>query len=188
MITQDQFVNLYTNKIKRQGAADLLEWLKKSDFFTAPASTKYHLACKGGLAQHSVNVYLELTKQADLHCKGEYSEETLAIVALLHDICKVNFYKQSTRNVKNEVTKQWEKVPCYTVDEKYKFGGHGSKSVYLIMLFMKLSPEEATAINCHMGTYDRPSGDYTISEAFENNQLALMLSVADQYASFIDER
>lgn len=188
MNKQEQFITLYINTIKRQGASDLLEWLKKSDFFTAPASTKYHLACKGGLVQHSMNVYFELQKQADLLCKGEYSEETLAIVALLHDICKVNFYKESTRNVKNEVTGQWEKVPCYTVDEKYKFGGHGSKSVYLIMLFMKLTPEEATAINCHMGAYDRPSGDYTISGAFENNKLALMLSVADQYASFIDER
>lgn len=188
MVTQEQFINLYTDKIKRQGAAELLEWLKKSDFFTAPASSKYHLNVSGGLMQHSVNVYLQLTKQADLLFKGRYSDETLAVTALLHDVCKVNFYKKSTRNVKNETTGQWEKVPCYTVDEKYKFGGHGSKSVYLIMLFMKLTPEEAAAINCHMGTYDRPANDYQISGTFENNPLALMLSAADQYASFIDER
>lgn len=187
MSDQKEFIEMYCETIKRQGAAELLEWLKKSDFFTAPASTKYHLACKGGLVRHSINVYLRLKDQADLIFKGKYSDETLAIVSLLHDICKVNFYKESTRNVKNETTGQWEKVPCYTVDEKYKFGGHGSKSVYLIMLFMKLTPEEAASINCHMGAYDRPVNDYQISGTFENNPLALMLSVADQYASFINE-
>ncbi|MDO4945461.1 MAG: hydrolase [Ruminococcus sp.] len=188
MLGQDKFIDIYNGSIKRQGSAELLEWLKKSDFFTAPASTKYHLDCKGGLVQHSINVYLRLKAQADLLFKDKYSNETLAIVFLLHDLCKVNFYKESTRNVKNEVTGQWEKLPCYTVDEKYKFGGHGSKSVYLIMLFMKLTPEEAAAINCHMGAYDRPANDYQVSGTFENNPLALMLSVADQYASFIDER
>lgn len=182
-----EFIGAYSI-IKRPGADKLLEWLETgSDFFKAPASTKYHLAREGGLFEHSLNVYYRLKEQNEL-LKAGYTEETLAVCALLHDICKANFYKASTRNVKNEATGQWEKVPCYTVDEKYKFGGHGSKSVYLIMLFMRLTPDEATAINCHMGAYDRPANDYQIGAAFESNKLALMLSVADQYAAYIDER
>ena len=184
---KNEFIEIFKANIKRDGADKLLEWLEKSDFFVAPASSRFHLCCSGGLVKHSLNVYNRLLEQAKLLNLQE-TPETLAIVALLHDLCKVNYYKPSTRNVKNEATGTWEKVPCYTVDEKFKYGGHGSKSVFLIMNFMSITPIEATAINCHMGAYDRPCNDYAISGAYENNKLALALSVADQYASFIDEK
>ena len=146
---KNKFIEIFKDNIKRPGADKLLEWLEKSDFFTAPASSRFHLCCEGGLLKHSLNVYNRLLEQAKLLNLQE-TPETLAIVSLLHDLCKVNYYKSSTRNVKNEITGVWEKVPCYTVDEKFKYGGHGSKSVFLIMNFMPLTPIEATAINCHM--------------------------------------
>ncbi len=190
-MSKELFTTIYSENIKREGSAELFAYLGKSDFFTAPASSRFHLACNGGLCEHSVNVYSRLIEQDGAIYKDQpsdipYSDETLAIVSLLHDLCKVNIYKPDFRNVKNDKG-VWEKVPCYTIDEKFSYGGHGSKSVFIIQQFMKLTPQEACAINCHMGAYDRASGDYSIGQAFEQTPLALMLSVADQYATFIDE-
>ena len=186
-MSKELFTTIYSENIKREGSAELFAYLEKSDFFTAPASSRFHLACNGGLCEHSVNVYERLVEQStNVKNAPEYTAETLAIVSLLHDLCKVNMYKPDFRNVKNDKG-VWEKVPCYTIDEKFSYGGHGSKSVFIIQQFMKLTPQEACAINCHMGAYDRASGDYSIGQAFEQTPLALMLSVADQYATFIDE-
>ena len=187
-MSKEKFIKFYKEFIVRDGSAELLAYLEKSDFFTAPASSRFHLAHEGGLCEHSVNVYKRLVEQnANVKNVPIYPADTAAIVSLLHDLCKVNIYKPDFRNVKNDKG-VWEKVPCYTIDEKFCYGGHGSKSVFIIQQFMKLTPQEACAINCHMGAYDRASGDYSIGQAFEQTPLALMLSVADQYATFIDER
>lgn len=183
---KQQFTELFNKNITRDGSDKLFAYLEKSDFFTAPASSRFHLACEGGLCQHSLNVFARLAEQNEL-LKLEYTDETLTIVALLHDLCKANMYKPDFRNVKNDKG-VWEKVPCYTVEEKFCFGGHGSKSVFMIQQFIKLTPQEACAINCHMGAYDRLPNDYSIGSAFEQTPLALILSVADQYATFIDEK
>jgi len=189
MTDKEKFIEIYNANIKREGADKLLDWLHKSDFFTAPASTRFHLAVEGGLCTHSVNVYNRLLQL----CKMEFGEpdekglESIAILALLHDLCKVNFYTVSMRNAKNEETGQWEKVPFYQVDERLKYGHHGAKSAFLVERFMRLEIPEAISIANHMGAYDRPNGDYSIGGAFENCTLALLLSFADQMASFIDE-
>ena len=123
---------------------ELLKYLENSDFFIAPSSTRFHGACKEGLLNHSLKVYeifrnevIEYNKNVSgLDKLDDKTEETIAICGLLHDLCKCNFYKESTKNVKNEKTGAWEKVPCYTVDEKFSFG-HGEKSVFLIMSYMK---------------------------------------------------
>ena len=187
MTQKEEFLQIFTEKIKRDGADKLLEWLKKSDFFEAPASTKFHLAEYGGLCTHSVNVYHRLCRlwQMEYGAIEEKHEESIAISALLHDLCKVNFYSESTRNVKKDG--KWEAVPFFTVDEKLKYGGHGSKSVFLAERFIRLEIPEAIAINCHMSVYDRPSGDYTIGSAYEHCHLALLLHQADELASYIDE-
>lgn len=171
------------SSIERQGIKEFLSWLEnETDYFTAPASTKYHGNEEGGLLRHSMYVYYNLIKLAS----GTYTRDTLAIVSLFHDICKTNFYILSSRNVKDEETGKWNKVPCYTVSEEYPFGGHGSKSVYLIITHgLKLTDEEAAAINCHMGgwdstNYSNPSG------AFAKYPLAVYLHVADMLASYID--
>lgn len=184
---ETKFTEIFRSSINRHGADAMLEYLQKSDFFIAPSSTRFHGAFKGGLVVHSVNVYNRLKQQINALSLGSvYSEESVAIVSLLHDVCKINCYKEDFRNQK--INGEWKQVPCYNFEEKFKYGGHGSKSVFLIMNFMKLTPIEATAINCHMGAYDRSAGDYSLSSAYEQNTLALLLSVADQYATFIDEK
>lgn len=144
---KDEFLKIYTDNIHREGADKLLDWLKSSDFFTAPASAKYHSSHEGGLCEHSINVYRRLSsvitssKAEIINPKGIPVSETIAICGLLHDVCKVNFYTVSTRNVKNEETGVWEKKPYYAVDDQLPYG-HGEKSVYIISGFMKLSREE----------------------------------------------
>lgn len=184
MSYKEKFIEIYNRYIKREGADELLAWLEKTDFFTAPASTKFHLCEEGGLCEHSVNVYECLVERY----AGQHSDETLAIVALLHDLCKAQFYKVSTRNQKNELTGQWEKVPYYTIEDKFPFG-HGEKSVFLIERFMRLKVEEAIAIRWHMGGFDdtAKSGSYTISNAYEMYPLAVKLHIADIEATYLRE-
>ena len=155
---KEEFIQIYRANITRPGAEELLDYLEyKSDFFTAPSSARFHGSYEGGLCEHSVNVYhclvdyLARERVQELYGM-EYSAETVAIVALLHDLCKANFYKKGTRNVKNEATGQWEKVPSYSVEDMFPYG-HGEKSVFLIERFMKLKVEEAVAIRWHMGGF-----------------------------------
>ncbi len=188
MNLKEQFLEIYRNNITREGADKLLDYLlsDKSDFFTAPASTRFHGSYEGGLLEHSLNVYnclkdyLSRQRAKDVYGMN-YSEESIAIVALLHDICKVNFYKVDYRNAKNEQG-VWEKVPYYAIDDKLPYG-HGEKSVYIITGFMKLSREEAFAIRYHMGFSgnDEPN---QVGKSFEMFPLAFALSVADMEATY----
>lgn len=187
---KEEFIKIYREKITREGADRLLEFLEKSDFFTAPASTRFHGAYEGGLLRHSLNVYECLVNYlARERVQQKYelnvSEETAAIVALLHDICKVNFYSISMRNSKNEQTGQWEKVPYYTIDDKLPYG-HGEKSVYMVSGFIRLTREEAMAIRWHMG-FSGIEDKNTIGKALEMYPLAFALSVADMEASYFLE-
>ena len=99
MDNKERFIEIFTSQIHRPGAAELLEWLESTDFFEAPASTHYHGSYPGGLVEHSLNVYYELIGAGRV--PGVPTAETYAVVALLHDICKADFYAQSTRNQKN---------------------------------------------------------------------------------------
>lgn len=187
MDIREEFMTIAKREITRPGIGELLEWLDTTDFFTAPASSRYHGAFEGGLALHSLNVYRRLKDLNGLYlmAKTDRMRETEAIIALFHDLCKVGCYKASTRNVKNDLTGQWEKVPFYKFEEDFPFGGHGSKSVYLVQHFIKLEPEEAAAINCHMGAWDRHDyGD--LGEVFHTYRLAWLLHVADEAAAYID--
>lgn len=188
MNVKEEFERIARREISRPDIEKLLDWLESTDFYTAPASSRYHGAFEGGLAMHSLNVYRRLKELNDFYdMEGAgCSRESEAIVALFHDLCKVDCYKVSTRNVKNDKTGQWEKVPFYKFEEDFPFGGHGSKSVYLVQYFMPLEPFEAAAINCHMGPWDRQ--DYgNPGEVFENNRLAWLLHVADEAATYIDK-
>lgn len=181
---KQKFIDLYKAKITRTGSEKLLDWLtNNTDFFEAPASTRFHSAHRGGLCEHSLNVYSVLSER----CSDE-SEEAVAIVALLHDLCKVNFYKLSSRNVKNPQTGVWEPVPYYTIEDQFPFG-HGEKSVYLIERFMRLKTVEAVAIRWHMGGYDdnAKAGGYTVSAAFSQYPLAVYMHIADVEATYLME-
>lgn len=188
---QIEFLQIFDTYIKRDGAKSLREYLLKSDFFIAPASTKYHCAYEGGLCEHSVNTYKRL-----LYCvKNEFGEnwenrvshESVAICGLLHDLCKIGFYKIDYRNAKENG--EWIKKPYYTRDEVLPFG-HGEKSVYIANSFIRLTREEAMAINWHMGGFDTrvKGGDYSISEAYCKFPLAVLLHVSDLTATYIDEK
>lgn len=188
---KEEFLDIYRTNVTREGADKLLEYLlsDKSDFFTAPASTRFHGSYEGGLLEHSLNVYHCLKdylsrERAKTVYGMNYSEETIAVSSLLHDICKVNFYKVDYRNAKNDKG-VWEKVPYYAIDDKLPYG-HGEKSVYIITGFMKLSREEAFAIRYHMGfsTGDDPN---QVGRSFEMFPLAFALSTADMEASYFLE-
>ena len=188
MSLKQEFLDIYKQYVHREGADKLLEYLlsTNSDFFTAPASTRYHGSFEEGLLEHSLNVYDCLKdylsrERAKETYKMKFSDESVAIVALLHDLCKVNFYKTDYRNSKNEKG-IWEKVPYYTIDDQLPYG-HGEKSVYIITGFMKLTREEAFAIRYHMG-FSGVEDKNTIGKVFEQFPLAFALCVADMEASY----
>lgn len=181
----EEFYSIYQEYVTREGGERLLAWLSTTDFFTAPASTKYHCACEGGLVQHSINVYKVLREK---YFEEGDNEESFALCALLHDVCKAQFYKVSTRNVKNEATGQWEKVPFYMVEDAFPYG-HGEKSVYLIERFVRLKPAEAMAVRWHMGGFDDSvrGGSFALSVAFDRYPLAVKLHLADLEATYLHE-
>ena len=135
---------------------------------------------------HSLNVYHALRER---YFEEGDSEESFAICGLLHDLCKANFYKPGTRNVKNEVTGQWEKVPTYSIEDAFPYG-HGEKSVYLIERFMRLRTAEAVAIRWHMGGFDDSvrGGSRAMGEAFYQYPLAVKLHLADLTATYLLEK
>ena len=190
MSCKEEFIEIFREHIRRDGAEKLLDYLEnKSDFFTAPASARYHCSYAGGLCEHSLNVYhclvdyLQRDRVRELYGL-EYSDESIAIVALLHDLCKIGCYKSGTRNVKDEHGK-WQTVPTYTFDDPLPYG-HGEKSVYVISGYMKLTREEAFAIRYHMG-FSKDEEAKNVSTAFEMFPLALANYVADMEATFLIE-
>ena len=182
MTSKERFIEIYKSAIKREGADKLLEYLESpaSDFFTAP---------EGGLAEHSVNVYeclkgyLNNPRVREVY-GFDYSEESIAIVSLLHDLCKINVYKKGFRNVKDE-RGAWQRVDTFEYDDKLPYG-HGEKSVYIITGYMKLTREEAFAIRYHMG-YSSTEDPRNVSAAFEMFPLAFALSTADSEATYFVE-
>ena len=187
---KEEFIEIYTKNITRDGADKLLDYLiNKCDFFTAPASTRFHSAYEGGLAQHSLNVYYCLKDylsrpRVKENYKLSYTDEQIALVALLHDMCKIDCYKQDFRNIKNEQG-QWERVPTYKFEDPLPYG-HGEKSVYMISGFMRLSREEAMAIRWHMGFSGTEDNNLT-GRALETYPLAFALATADMEASYFLE-
>ncbi len=188
---KDRFVEIYKEHISRPGSDKLLEYLlsSSSDFFTAPASTRYHGNYEGGLVEHSLNVYDCLVdylsrEKVKNDFNLSYSDETIAIVSLLHDLCKINVYKAGFRNTKDENGK-WIQVPNYTFEDLLPYG-HGEKSVYIISGFMRLTREEAFAIRYHMG-FSGEENKTTVGNALEMFPLALAINIADMEATFLLE-
>lgn len=188
--SKEEFITLYQEHIHREGADKLLDYLcsNQSDFFIAPASSRFHGSYQGGLVEHSLNVYHCLKDYVSRERVKElygmnYSEESLAIVALLHDICKVNCYKVGVRNKK--IDGEWQQVEVFEYHDELPYG-HGEKSVYIISGFMRLSREEAFAIRYHMG-FSNNDNPNNISYTFEHYPLAFALSTADMEATYFLE-
>ena len=188
MTAKERFLEIYNEKITREGADKLLDFLLNgSDFFTAPASTRYHGAHEGGLVEHSLNVYdclKDMVGRLNERYGIEYSDESVAIAALLHDVCKVNFYKTSYRNVKDE-TGRWQSVPYYTIEDTLPYG-HGEKSAYIVSAYMRLTRDEAFAIRYHMG-FSGTEDPGNVGRALEMFPLAYATCCADMEAAFLVE-
>ena len=187
MDNKNRFMSLLRST-ERPGIEPLLEWLETTDWYSAPASTKYHGAYPGGLVEHSLAVYDELVRLNSAYSDrlGLISHDSQIIMALLHDLCKVDTYKSESRNRKNAFG-NWESYTIYTRDEKFCFGGHGSKSVFLASRFIPLTDLESIAINCHMATWE-DGKSYAIGEAFRQTPQAWLLHVADEAATFVQNR
>jgi len=187
---KQRFLDICKSEIKREGLNDLLDWLEKSDFFYAPASTKFHGNYAGGLLIHSLNVYDCLKMLIKANGIEDISDETVAIVSLFHDICKANFYKVGTRNVKDEESGQWYKKEVYEIDDSVFPIGHGEKSCIILQWFLKkLTVDELLAIRHHMGGFDNAvkGGDFSMSRAYEMSKLAVLLHLADMNATYLLE-
>lgn len=190
MEPRDEFLEIFYDNIEREGSEKLLEWLDKSDFFTCPASARRHSAYRGGLCQHSINVYKRLVKLLKLELgenwKQKVNPESVAIMGLLHDVCKVDTYVEDVKNVKENGV--WVQKPYYRIEDSLPYG-HGEKSVYIISAFMKLTREEALAINWHMGEFDQrvQNGSYLISDVFYKYPVCFLLHLADLSATYLDE-
>lgn len=201
-LVQDMVIKLLRDT-KREGIEELIAYLEKSDFFTAPASTRFHGSHPGGLAEHSLNVYNALIFHYENLKDSDYElpvipEDSLIIVALMHDICKVNTYHETWKNEKvyhDKGTKSnpggkfdWEVTPGYKRDPLLAMG-HAGKSVFILQQFIKLSVVEAQAIFWHMGAYDISlyMTLNELSQAYEENPLAFLLNQADMTCTYIIE-
>lgn len=191
MTKKEEFIKLYKENITREGGDKLLAYLDspQSDFFTAPASTRFHGAFEGGLLEHSLNVYYCLVdylsrERVQITYGLSYSAESVAICALLHDLCKVNCYKKGTRNKKDQ-NGVWQTIPTFEYEDDIPYG-HGEKSAYIISGFMRLTREEAFAIRYHMG-FSGCEPQNNIGAAFEKYPLAFALSTADMEATYFLE-
>jgi len=185
---RERFLELL-GSVNRPCMDKLTKWLtENSDFMTAPASTKYHGAVESGLLVHSVAVFDRLLDVLVMNPTIKVDPESARICGLLHDICKVNFYKKSERNAKDEKG-NWVKVPFYEIEDKFPYG-HGEKSVYILNEFIHLSVEEAMAIRWHMSAWNATEyGERAaLSSAMEKYPLILALSTADQMATFWDKK
>lgn len=181
---KDKIIKLLKST-NRENILGLTNWLiADTDYFQAPASTKYHDSFEGGLAKHSLGVFnglcdIVFLKQFE-SIRDRY--ESIVLCALLHDVCKTNFYKVSMRNKQNEQTGKWEKVPYYEIDDQEPYG-HGEKSVMLIEKHIRLSDEERYAIRWHMGAWTENVNTAALNKAFRKYPLALALHIADMMAS-----
>ena len=185
---KQEFLRIARENIKREGIDNLLAWLETSDFFECPASAKFHSAEAGGLCFHTLNVYKRLLKLAtDEWGEENINLESITIASLFHDVCKCYFYKTEMRNVKENG--EWVQKPYYAVDDQLPYG-HGEKSVYMVNGYLRLTREEALAINWHMGGFDKRviGGDIQISSAYYKYPLCTLLHIADIMATYLDEQ
>ena len=185
--------------IKRSGIDHVIKELDEFGFFIAPASTKFHLSCKGGLLEHSLNVYeaaLFLREQIILRrpdLEAQLPLDSVAICALLHDVCKTDVYKEGILSRKNDEG-YWEKYVGYQVDYTNSIPlGHGEKSVIMLLSWgLDLTPEEMMAIRWHMGPWDMPMQSPEHKESFNaakaKSPLVSLIQSADGIATGLLER
>lgn len=187
------FLHVLGKVVRRDGVGDLMSWLDGTDFFEAPASAKYHGSVEGGLCAHSLSVYLcaldvmdmlDATGRIPANCT--ITDESVAIAALLHDLCKIDSYRRGTRNVKDPETGHWHPEPCYFYNNDRLCLGHGSESAIRALRYMQLSDDESAAILFHMGSFNKSQQDaMDVSKAYGRSLLAWVTHVADEMSTFV---
>ena len=190
-----RFIELLVNT-KRNGVNEVIKGLETLGFFDAPASSKHHLAEKGGLVKHSLNVYAQAVAIANaqldlnINLSSRLRPDSLAIVSLLHDVCKADIYKQEIKHRKNKDGK-WEDYYGYTQDYSTLPLGHGEKSViWLLRMGLELTEDEILAIRWHMANWDMSDlfearGNF--AAACNKCPLLSVLIAADELATRITE-
>lgn len=206
---KNTFIELLTNALSDREdckLSALISKLEQSDFFVAPASTKYHNSFAGGLVDHSLNVYYNMMSMAkSKHLikteeDGCIDEKSIAVVALLHDFSKMNYYRKEFRNKKiysEQGLKQdnggrfdWVAIEEYSVipaDERFVYASHEITSEYMIRQFVPLTYEESIAVLHHHGGTSEDSIKDNISAIFSKYPLATLLHLADMMSSYVDE-
>lgn len=187
------------SSVNREGIDNLIKFIRKSDFYTAPASTRFHSCHEGGLLEHTLNVYDRLKSKFDNELwveKCNVTKNNIIIAALLHDLCKTYFYGTELKNKKvySETGKKsdsngrydWQTVPAYTVDDKLPYG-HGEKSVMMAEQFIKLETAERYAIRWHMGFTEPKENWNTLGCAIRIYPLILALHLSDLEATYLLE-
>lgn len=210
MITEQQINEMWEEykslllSTKRPGIENLISWLEQTDFKTAPSSQCYHSACPGGLLFHSLNVYKAATHIKNNMCHMtvpakkviDIPEESIIIAALLHDLCKVNFYKATKKTWKDEnepnTYAQWKKYMSYTIEDRGLKLGHGTKSLVTALQFIRMTEDEMLAINWHMGvadpgTFISPYEKQSLMDSINSCALVEIIILSDHFASFMME-
>ena len=208
-VSEKEAIEVLLRKTRREGIEPLIKYLDKHGFYTAPASTKFHGNYRGGLAEHSINVCALLNRENKIN-NGGLSNDTVIISALMHDLCKVDFYVKEIKNVKTYLTDEnrskykgfqikheevegversfvWVPTEGYSVEDSLPLP-HGSKSLYILQSFIKVTREEAFLITWHMGPYANFANDtYGFNKAVEYQPSVALMYVADFLASSLYE-
>lgn len=196
----EEFTSLLM-RVKRKGMDKLFDFIQKSDFYTAPASTRYHSCHEGGLLEHSLNVYRCLMEKRNSdtwkNILMPMPEESLILIALLHDLCKTYMYAVEYKNKKeysdhgekmdNNGRYDWVSVPGYVVEDKIPYG-HGEKSVMMIEEFIKLTLQERYAIRWHMGFTEPKENLNALGAAIRKYPIILAIHQADLEATYLLEK
>jgi hypothetical protein len=187
---KEQIISILRNT-GRAEIESLITYLENSDFFTAPASVKYHGSYDGGLSEHSLNVWHLLTEKNRYYSLG-LPEDTVAITALGHDVCKINFYGKETKNVlkgkkDNGYGKQindWQEEEVVIVKDQFPMG-HGEKSVITLLRFIQLTDLEIAMIRWHMGGYVAKDEYRDLNNAVDMYPQIVALNAADLEESYL---
>lgn len=201
LANKERFIALL-KEINRPGArVDMLvDKLEKSDFFYAPASTKYHNSFAGGLCEHCLNVYEELLGLVTSHNVPNITRENIIIVSLLHDLSKMDYYESTVMNKKvyQENGSKYDEMGRYDwvsvsgfktkdIDARFFYSTHEVTAEFMARCFVPLTIEESVAILHHSG-YANKETSANLTTVFNRYPLALFLHEADMLATFYRER
>ena len=193
---KEQFIELLRST-ESQGIEKVIQYLEESGFFSAPASTAFHLNYEGGLMEHSMNVYkMAIAMREPIvamkpEMREKLQEKSIIIAALLHDVCKAKIYQKTKKWNMNSQGK-WEQKEGYTTDYSQMPFGHGEKSVIILLdLGLKMTVDEMVAIRWHMGAWDLSFQSYeaksNINESGNRYPLLSLIQAADNMATHILE-